>query len=85
VTVAHNRALLVGLGITHVVNCAGVTAASAFPEAFEYTTLFVDDAPGADLLCHLPRVVAALDECRASGPRPLPRRETLCENRGSHS
>ncbi|KAJ1467972.1 protein-tyrosine phosphatase-like protein, partial [Baffinella frigidus] len=67
VTVAHNKALLVGLGITHIINCAGTSASSPFPDVFTYTTLFVDDVPGADLLCHLPAVTAVLDECKQSG------------------
>ena len=33
-----------------MVNCAGLTSPNRFPDAFSYTTLYMDDVPGEDLL-----------------------------------
>ena len=70
-SVSQNQAQMADKGITHIVNCAGMTAANAFPQSFKYTTLYMNDDPAADLVQHLYRVVAFIDEARGSGGKVL--------------
>ena len=39
VAVAQNLELLKGVGITHILNCAGLSSENFFPESFQYTTV----------------------------------------------
>ena len=54
-------------GITHIINCAGMTSPNAFPATFEYTTLYMNDVPTEDIIRHLYRVVTVIDQARAVG------------------
>jgi len=49
--VARNRELLLSVGITHILNCAGLTTPNCFPGLFAYTTLYVNDAAQEDISC----------------------------------
>eukprot|EP00960_Hanusia_phi_P059610 764231-Hanusia_phi.AAC.5 len=57
VAVAQNLELLKGVGITHIVNCAGLSSENFFPESFQYTTLYLNDAASEDIACHIYRSV----------------------------
>jgi hypothetical protein len=61
------------VGITHIVNCSAITTENFFPESFEYKALYINDAPGEDLSCHIYSVVSFIDEvCEPEPQTPNP-------------
>lgn len=49
--VSNNRLLLLQLGITHILNCAGNFCQNAFPELFTYKTYFIKDSKLENIEC----------------------------------
>jgi hypothetical protein len=69
--VAENRELLVGMGISHVVNACAPTTPNLFPESFTYRAVFINDAPSEEIVAHLYPVLAFMEEARAGGRKVL--------------
>jgi hypothetical protein len=62
--VATNCALLKSHGITHVVNCAGITVPNLFPQDFMYLKLNLLDSKDEDLSCFIYEVISFIEEAR---------------------
>jgi len=45
IRVAQNKELLLGVGITHVINCSAITTENYFPDCFAYKALYMNDSP----------------------------------------
>ena len=60
--VAKNREVLRQSGITHVVNCVGFLYPPYFEDELKYTTLYLQDKPGEDILCILYDVFDFIEE-----------------------
>lgn len=71
IKVAENRELLGGVGITHVVNCAGITTPNYFPDQFQYKTLYIHDEPSANLVPHMYDVLEFIDGAKKAGGKVL--------------
>ncbi|EKX41274.1 hypothetical protein GUITHDRAFT_74911, partial [Guillardia theta CCMP2712] len=71
VAVAQNLELLKGVGITHILNCAGLSSENFFPESFQYTTLYLNDAASEDITCHVYRVVRLIQAVKQTGGKIL--------------
>lgn len=67
--VARQKELLLQHGITHVVNCSGVTSPNFYEDTFNYKTLKLNDSPKEDVLQLFKEVVAYINEAVAKGGR----------------
>lgn len=61
---ARNRSDLLGLGITHVVNCAGTATENLFPKDFCYYTLRLNDHNSQDITRHFYNVFDFIESAK---------------------
>jgi hypothetical protein len=60
--VAHNQDTLREQSITHIVNCAGNSAANQFPDDFIYHTLLLHDHDSSDLSSQISHTISFIGE-----------------------
>lgn len=50
-SIAHNKEVLVELGVTHVINCAGEICINKFTDQFNYITYYLKDSKTENIEC----------------------------------
>ena len=70
-SIAADRALLLSIGITHVVNLVGDLCDNYFPHDFTYQRWYLLDHAGEDIICVVYPVMELVEACRLSGGKVL--------------
>jgi len=66
-TIANNKALMVSVGITHILNCSGLVSPNYYPETFRYKTLLLSDAQDANISKHIDDAVDYINDALRCG------------------
>lgn len=69
--VAKDKAQMQALNITHVLNCVGGTAPSAFPDVFSYCTLNLSDRNSMDIVAFAYPIIEFIERARKAGGKVL--------------